>query len=100
MQEGDEGGRGGESMSNSFFASSQELQKFCRYIVAGFFHMASKNPLVFVELLLWKTSRDVFELTEGYGTVERERSEGGGGGGGGGIGGAGSLGWGEKGSTM
>ena len=62
--------------------------------------MASKNPLVFVELLLWKTSRDVYELTEGYGTVERERSEGGGGGGGGGIGGAGSLGWGEKGSTM
>lgn len=35
--------------------------------------MASKNPLMFVELLLWKTSRDCYELTEGYGTLERER---------------------------
>ena len=36
--------------------------------------MAAKNPLVFVELLIWKTSQDVYELTEGYGTLQRERS--------------------------
>ena len=51
----------------------QELQKFCRYVVSSFLHMSSKNPLVFVELLLWKTSQEVYELTEGYGTLERER---------------------------
>ena len=51
----------------------QELQKFCRHVVAGFFHMADTNPLVFVELLLWKTSQEVYELTEGYGALERER---------------------------
>ena len=35
--------------------------------------MASKNKLMFVELLMWKTSKDVYELTEGYGTMEREQ---------------------------
>ena len=54
---------------------SQELQKFCRHIVSGFFATAEKNPLIFVELLFWKTSQDVYELTEGYGTLERERSD-------------------------
>ena len=47
--------------------------KFAHYVVRGFLQMASKNPLMFVELLLWKTSRDCYELTEGYGTLERER---------------------------
>lgn len=51
----------------------QELQKFARYIVSGFFHMAGKNPLLFAELLFWKTSRDCYELTEGYGALEREK---------------------------
>ena len=35
--------------------------------------MAGKNPLLFAELLFWKTSRDCYELTEGYGTLEREK---------------------------
>ena len=35
--------------------------------------MAEKNPLMFVELLFWKTSRDCYELEMGYGTVERQR---------------------------
>lgn len=52
---------------------SQELQKFSRHMVQGFFHMAEKNPLMFVELLFWKTSRDCYELEMGYGTVERHR---------------------------
>ena len=42
-------------------------------MVAGFFAAAAKNPLIFVELLFWKTSQDVYELTEGYGALERER---------------------------
>ena len=51
----------------------QELQKFARYIVAGFFHMSTTNPLMFVELLFWKTSQDCYELSEGYGVFQRER---------------------------
>ena len=51
----------------------QELQKFSRFVVGSFFHMGSQNPLVFVELLVWKTSQDVYELSEGYGALERER---------------------------
>lgn len=40
--------------------------------------MASTNSLMFVELLLWKTSKDCYELEMGYGTLERERLERGG----------------------
>ena len=58
------------SLSLSF---CQELQKFSRYVVRGFFEMAKANPLMFVELLFWKTSRDCYELTQGYGTLEREK---------------------------
>ena len=58
-----------------FIYSLKELQKFCRHVVAGFFGAAAKNPLIFVELLFWKTSQDVYELTEGYGALERERFE-------------------------
>ena len=35
--------------------------------------MAQKNSLMFVELLVWKTSRDCYELEGGYGTIEREK---------------------------
>jgi timeless len=52
---------------------SQELQKFSRHIVQGFLHMSASNPLMFVELLFWKTSRDCYELEMGYGTTEREK---------------------------
>ncbi|KAL5509288.1 hypothetical protein EMCRGX_G004628 [Ephydatia muelleri] len=49
-----------------------ELQKICRYVVSGFFAMASTNPLMFAEILYWKTAADVYELSEGYGARERE----------------------------
>ena len=35
--------------------------------------MAARNPLMFMELLFWKTSKDCYELEMGYGVVERER---------------------------
>jgi hypothetical protein len=52
---------------------ARELQKFSRYIVRGFFEMAKSNPLMYVELLFWKTSHDCYELTRVYGTLEREK---------------------------
>ena len=34
--------------------------------------MASTNPMMFAEVLFWKTTADVYELTEGYGAKEKE----------------------------
>ncbi len=51
----------------------QELQKFASHIVSGFFVMARNNPLMYVELLIWKTSSDCYELIAGYGSKEREK---------------------------
>ena len=51
----------------------QELQKFARYIVRGFFQLAAKNPLLFAELLVWRTSGECYELVEGYGAREKEK---------------------------
>jgi len=51
----------------------QNLQKFACFVVRGFFEMARKNSLMFVELLVWKTSKDCYELEEGYGIIEREK---------------------------
>ena len=39
--------------------------------------MAQTNSVMFVELLLWKTSRDCYEVAMGYGTLDRERLGGG-----------------------
>ena len=51
----------------------QELQKFAGYIVRGFFELAAKNPLLFAELLVWKTSGECYELVEGYGAREKDK---------------------------
>ena len=51
----------------------QELQKFARYIVRGFFQLAAGNPLLFAELLVWRTSGECYELVEGYGAREKEK---------------------------
>lgn len=41
--------------------------------MSGFLAMTASNPLMFVELFFWKTSQDLYELTQGYGALERER---------------------------
>ena len=55
------------------FIMTQNLLKFACFVVRGFFEMAGKNSLMFVELLVWKTSKDCYELEEGYGIIEREK---------------------------
>ncbi len=52
---------------------AQELQRLATFVVRSFFSMAARNPLMFMELLFWKTSKDCYELEMGYGVVERER---------------------------
>ena len=50
------------------------MQTFAKYIMRGFFEAASGNPILFVEVLFWKTTADCYEITEGYGSLARERS--------------------------
>lgn len=51
----------------------KEMQTFAKHIVRGFFEAASENPIMFVEVLFWKTPADCYEITEGYGSLARER---------------------------
>lgn len=50
-----------------------ELQKFSRYLVSKFIDHTYRNPVLFVEVLFWKTSGECYEITEGYGVLERKR---------------------------
>lgn len=45
------------------------MVKFCRYIVAKFFELLPKNPVLLAELVAWKNAGDCYEIVEGYGTL-------------------------------
>ncbi|RWS26237.1 Timeless-like protein [Leptotrombidium deliense] len=45
-----------------------EITKFAKYIIQRFFEVAKKNKTVFSEFLFWKTSKEAYEVEEGYGT--------------------------------
>jgi len=49
------------------------MQTFAKYIMRSFFEAAKENTVMFVEALFWKSSADCYEITEGYGTLARER---------------------------
>lgn len=51
---------------------TQELQKLAQFVVQKFVELASKNPLIYVELLFWKNSRDAYEIEEGYGSYQEK----------------------------
>ena len=48
---------------------AQEMVKFSRYIVAKFFELLPKNPVLLAELVVWKSSGDCYEIVEGYGSL-------------------------------
>lgn len=50
--------------------SPQELVTFAKYILGKFFALAAVNQKAFVELLFWKNTAVVREMTEGYGSVD------------------------------
>ncbi|XP_052126386.1 protein timeless homolog [Frankliniella occidentalis] len=50
----------------------KELQKLAQYVVKKFVELATQNPLIYVELLFWKTSRDAYEIEEGYGSYKEK----------------------------
>ncbi|KAK3920837.1 Protein timeless-like protein [Frankliniella fusca] len=50
----------------------KELQKLAQYVVRKFVELATKNPLIYIELLFWKSSRDAYEIEEGYGSYKEK----------------------------
>lgn len=48
----------------------QELVTFAKYILGKFFALAAVNQKAFVELLFWKNTAVVREMTEGYGSLD------------------------------
>ncbi|XP_057557109.1 protein timeless homolog [Hippopotamus amphibius kiboko] len=48
----------------------RELVTFAKYLLGKFFALAAVNPKAFVELLFWKNTAVVREMTEGYGSLD------------------------------
>ncbi|XP_012873832.1 PREDICTED: protein timeless homolog [Dipodomys ordii] len=48
----------------------KELVTFAKYILGKFFALAAINQKAFVELLFWKNTAVVREMTEGYGSLD------------------------------
>uniref|UniRef100_A0A8C6V9M6 Timeless circadian regulator n=1 Tax=Naja naja TaxID=35670 RepID=A0A8C6V9M6_NAJNA len=53
-------------LSDPASGSYKELVTFAKYIVGKFFTLASTNKKVYMELLFWKSTAVVREMTEGY----------------------------------
>lgn len=52
------------------FIFQQELVTFAKYILGKFFALAAVNQKAFVELLFWKNTTVVREMTQGYGSLD------------------------------
>ncbi|KAM6215560.1 protein timeless homolog [Rhynchocyon petersi] len=63
-------------LSDPAAGAYKELVTFAKYILAKFFTLTAVNQKAFVELLFWKNTAVVREMTEGYGSVD-SRSSGG-----------------------
>lgn len=57
-------------LSDSAAGAYKELVTFAKYILGKFFALAAVNQKAFVELLFWKNTAVVREMTEGYGSVD------------------------------
>lgn len=53
-------------LSDPAAAAYKELVTFAKYVVRGFFKLASQNDKAYIELLFWKNVGAVREMTEGY----------------------------------
>lgn len=50
----------------------KELVKFATYIMRQFFAVAAINPKVYIEVLFWKSSKDAFDISHGYGSYQQK----------------------------
>nr|XP_030722476.1 protein timeless homolog isoform X2 [Globicephala melas] len=61
-------------LSDPAAGAYKELVTFSRYILGKFFALAAVNQKAFVELLFWKNTAVVREMTEGYGSLDGRSS--------------------------
>ncbi|XP_052020882.1 protein timeless homolog isoform X2 [Apodemus sylvaticus] len=57
-------------LSDPAAAAYKELVTFAKYIIGKFFALAAVNQKAFVELLFWKNTAVVREMTQGYGSLD------------------------------
>ncbi|KAL2776225.1 protein timeless-like protein isoform 2, partial [Daubentonia madagascariensis] len=57
-------------LSDPAAGTYKELVTFAKYILGKFFALAAVNQKAFVELLFWKNTAVVREMTEGYGSLD------------------------------
>ncbi|XP_006897685.1 PREDICTED: protein timeless homolog [Elephantulus edwardii] len=57
-------------LSDPAAGAYKELVTFAKYILAKFFALTAVNQKAFVELLFWKNTAVIREMTEGYGSLE------------------------------
>ncbi|XP_059969191.1 protein timeless homolog isoform X2 [Mesoplodon densirostris] len=57
-------------LSDPAAGAYKELVTFARYILGKFFALAAVNQKAFMELLFWKNTAVVREMTEGYGSLD------------------------------
>lgn len=48
----------------------QELRQFSRHVVRKFMETLQANDKAIMELFFWKSTKDAFEITEGYGSYQ------------------------------
>ncbi|XP_013916169.1 PREDICTED: protein timeless homolog [Thamnophis sirtalis] len=61
-------------LSDPAAGAYKELVTFAKYIVGKFFALASTNKKAYVELLFWKSTAVVREMTEGYTELQEDGS--------------------------
>uniref|UniRef100_A0A670YI58 Timeless circadian regulator n=1 Tax=Pseudonaja textilis TaxID=8673 RepID=A0A670YI58_PSETE len=62
-------------LSDPAAGAYKELVTFAKYIVGKFFALASTNKKAYVELLFWKSTAVVREMTEGYTVLQEDGSQ-------------------------
>ncbi|XP_053230673.1 protein timeless homolog isoform X2 [Podarcis raffonei] len=61
-------------LSDPAAAAYKELVTFAKYIVGKFFALAANNKKAYVELLFWKSTAVIREMTEGYALAEEDET--------------------------
>uniref|UniRef100_A0A8C3P6M3 Timeless circadian regulator n=1 Tax=Chrysemys picta bellii TaxID=8478 RepID=A0A8C3P6M3_CHRPI len=60
-------------LSDPSASAYKELVTFAKYVLGKFFALAATNKKVYVELLFWKSTATVREMTEGYSSLSGAR---------------------------
>ncbi|KAK5650484.1 hypothetical protein RI129_001513 [Pyrocoelia pectoralis] len=50
----------------------KDIITFATYVLRQYFKLVEQNPKIFMETLFWKTSRDAFDIEQGYGSYQEQ----------------------------